>query len=244
MTSALADRWVVFGTEIPNPAIIRDARFAGAVYACRAAQARAVVRGTGLEPVTAGGRAFSALACIRYIDTDLGPYDEIALQVLVRGPGGAIGLYTPELPVTGEFTMHAGRQIWGLPKWRARTEGTFDGRRVRLRVWEGDTRVLAVALDGGPIASPAPVSVPLPAWAVRPDGPRAGEVLHGGLQLRAEGFRIRPGGARVALGEHRMADLAGRLGVAGSALYTMSADKLTGSIGDWDVYSSPMASRT
>jgi hypothetical protein len=235
MATALADRWVVFGTEIPNPAHIRDARFAGAVYACRAAEARAVMRGTGLEPVTAGGRAFSALACIQYIDTDLGPYDEIALQLLVRGPGGKIGMYTAELPVTGEFTLHAGRQIWGLPKWRARTESTFDGRGVRLKLWDGDTRVLAVALDGGPIAAPTAMPIPLPVWSVRVDGPNQGELLHGPFPLRAEGFRIRPGGARVALGEHRMSELARRLGMTGSALYTMSARKISGSLGNFDV---------
>lgn len=235
MATALADRWVVFGTEIPNPAQIRNARFAGAVYACRAAEARAVTRGTGLEPVIAGGRALSALACIQYIDTDLGPYDEVALQLLVRGPGGKVGLYTAELPVTGEFTLHAGRQIWGLPKWRARTESSFDGRGVRLKLWEGETRVLAVAFDGGPVAAPAPMSVPLPVWSSRVDGPNQGELLHGTFTLRAEGFRTRPGGARVALGEHRMSELARRLGMTGSALYTMSARKISGSLGDFDV---------
>lgn len=233
MATALADRWFVFGTEVPNPAQIRDARFAGAVYACPAAEARAVVRGTGLDAVTVGGRGFSALACIQYVDTDLGPYDEVALQVLARGPGGRLGLYTAELPVTGEFTLHAGRQIWGLPKWRARTESTFDGRRVRLRLWDGDTRVLAVALDSGPLRTPVPAKVPLPAWSSRVDGPKAGELLFGGLALRAEAFRMRPGGARVALGEHRMAELADRLGVAGRALATLGAARLTGSIGDW-----------
>jgi hypothetical protein len=226
---------MVFGTEVPKPAHIRDARFAGAVFSCRATEADALMRGTGLDPVTVGGRGFSALACIRYIDTDLGPYDEVALQLLVRGPGGKVGLYTAELPVTGEFTLHAGRQIWGLPKWRARTESTFDGRGVRLKLWDGDTRVLAVALDGGPVAAPKPVRVPLPVWSVRVDGPNQGELLHGPFPLTAEGFRMRPGGARIALGGHRMSELARRLGMTGSALYTMSARKISGSLGDFDV---------
>jgi len=234
-TAQLTDRWMVFGTEIPKPARLRNARFAGAVYSCRASEVRSVLKGTGLDAVALGGRGFSALACIRYIDTDLGPYDEVALQVLARGPGGKLGLYTVELPVTGEFTLHAGRQIWGLPKWRARTESTFDGRGVRLKLWEGETRVLAVALDAGPLASPAALNIPLPCWSSRVDGPNAGELLFGPFPLRAEGFRIRPGGARVALGEHRMSELADRLGVSGRALYTMGAQKISGSLGDFDV---------
>lgn len=233
--TVLADRWVLFGAEIPKPAQIRDARFAAAVYACRAAEARTVTRGTGLEPVTAGGWAFSALACVQYVDTDLGPYDEVGVGVLVRGPGGKPGLYTAELPVTGEFTLHAGRQIWGLPKWRARSESSFDGRRVRLKLWDGETRVLAVALDGGPIASPAPVRVPVPVWSARVDGPNRGELLHGTFGLRFDGLRIRPGGARVALGEHRMSELAHRLGMTGPALHTMSARRASGLLGDFDV---------
>ena len=155
MATALADRWVVFGTEIPNPAHIRDARFAGAVYACRAAEARAVMRGTGLEPSPRAGGASRRWPASSTSTPTSAPTTRSRLQLLVRGPGGRIGLYTAELPVTGEFTLHAGRQIWGLPKWRARTESTFDGRGVRLKLWDGDTRVLAVALDGGPIAAPA-----------------------------------------------------------------------------------------
>lgn len=238
MATALADRWVVFGTEIPKPALIRDARFACAVYACRAAEVRAVVRGTGLDAVTVGGRGFSALGCIQYIDTDLGPYEEVALQVLVRGPGGKVGLYTAELPVTGELALHAGRQIWGMPKWAARTESSFGEREVRLKLWDGDTRVLAIALDGGPVASPGPMSLPMPTWSARVDGPNQGELLHGTHPLRAEGLRMRPGGARVALGDHRMSELACRLGMTRSALHTMSARKLSGSMDDCDVVGS------
>lgn len=145
--------------------------------------------------------------------------------------------------MTGEFTLHAGRQIWGLPKWRARTESTFDGRGVRLKMWEGDTRVLAVAMDPGPLAVPAALNVPLPTWASRVDGPDAGELLFGLFALRGEGFRMRPGGTRVALGEHRMSELAGRLGMTGRALCTMGAGKLSGQLGDSEVMA-PAPKRT
>lgn len=235
MATSFADRWTVLGTALPNPAHIRNARFAGAVWTCPAAEARAVVRGTGLDPAILGGRGLSALACVQYVDSDFGRYDEVALQVLVRGPGGRPGLYTAELPVTGEFTLHAGRQIWGLPKWRSRTESTFGGRHVRLRLWDGNIRVLAVAMDAGPLPLPAPLKVPLPAWSCRVDGADAGELLFGTLHLRGEGFRVRPGGTRISLGEHRMSELAERLGLAGPALCTVGSGSVRGQLGDFEV---------
>jgi hypothetical protein len=186
--------------------------------------------------VTVAHRAVSTLVCIRYRDGDLGPYDEVALQLAVRGPNGSIGLYTLELPVTGRFTLEAGRAIWGLPKWLATTSMTASDRRTTVELADGDDIVLRAEFDAGPLPLPVPVILPLPVWAIRPDGPEAGAVLRGGMRIRLEGVRFRPGGATVDLGRHRMADTARRLGAGGRPLCTVSAPRMSGELGEWTTW--------
>ncbi|WP_076182236.1 acetoacetate decarboxylase family protein [Mycolicibacterium fortuitum] len=70
-------------------------------------------------------RAVVVLMLMRYVDGDLGPYLEYGTNVMVNRPGseeaglrglGSAGAFVHHLPVDGEFTLQAGRQIWGYPK--------------------------------------------------------------------------------------------------------------------------------
>lgn len=88
---------------------------------------------------------------VRYVDGDLGPYDEFGVCVLVRRHDsharrttwgnlrslatGDAGVLIHRLPVDGEFTMAAGRDIWGFPKTLAEFDTELDGpaKRVALR---------------------------------------------------------------------------------------------------------------
>ena len=218
------DIWEIQGRTVTVPVVIRDSTFAAAAFCCSAAAARTAVADRRLEPLTVAGRGIAVLICVQYHDGDLGTYDEVGLMVAVRGPGrGAIGAYTVELPVTQTFTLEAGRAIWALPKWLARSTMTFHRSRVEAQLCDGDEFVLAVALDGGRLRIPVPLTVPLACWAVRPDGPDAGELLHGAPQLQLEDLRVRLGGARLLLGEHRMARTARALGMSRRPLCTAVA---------------------
>jgi hypothetical protein len=221
--------WKIQDTVLRMPVVIRDAALAGAVYACRAATVRRVVAGTGLDPVVVGGRGFAVLICVRYRDGDLGPYNEVGLMVAVRGPGG-VGSYTLELPVTQTFTLEAGRAIWGLPKWLARCELTIGPRRSTVHLMDGDEFVLAGVLDTGPVALPGTIPSALPAYGQRDDGP----IIGGTAAMHLRGVRIRPGGTRLVLGEHRMSEAARALGLEGRALCTVTAPRLRMELGEWN----------
>jgi hypothetical protein len=223
--------WEVQGRTVTLPVVIRDSTVAAVVFCCSAAAARTAVGDDRLEPLTIAGRSIAVLVVVQYHDGDLGTYEEVGLMVAVRGPGHrAIGAYTLELPVTQAFTLEAGRAIWGLPKWLVRSMMTFRRSRVQVHLCEGEEFVLTAALDVGGLRIPVPVTTSVICWTVRPDGPEAGELLHGALRLRLEDLRVRPGRARLVLGEHRMAQTARALGMSRWPLCTAVA-RITAELG-------------
>lgn len=133
----------VLGREVASPVEIRHATAFTAMMSVDAAAAGRMIGPTGLEPVTGRpGRAACALVFVDHVDGDLGPYNEFGVCFLVKHhrPGaGATGMravlrgevcaYIHRLPVDGDFTLAAGREIWGFPK----TLADFDCRHRSIR---------------------------------------------------------------------------------------------------------------
>ncbi|MDQ4103411.1 MAG: acetoacetate decarboxylase family protein [Actinomycetota bacterium] len=222
MTQRIADNaWDIQGRTVTLPATIRDSTVAASVFCCSAAAARTAVTDDRLQPLTVAGRGIAVLFFARYHDGDLGAYDEVGLMVAVRGPGrGVMGAYTIELPVTQTFTLEAGRTIWGLPKWLARSTMTSRRSRAEVHLYDNTELILTAAFDAGRLRVPVPVTAPAAFWAIRPEGPGTGELLHGTFRLRLSGLRVRTRGARLVLGEHRMARTARALGMSRRPLFT------------------------
>lgn len=126
--------WEVDGRRIAAPVRVRSARMASATFLVDAEAAQGVIAATGLSVVRRSrGRAMVSLALVKYVDCDLDTYDEIGLAFVVEDPPGAppmprggVATYIHELPVSESFTCHAGRGIWGFPKWVAPMSVTFD----------------------------------------------------------------------------------------------------------------------
>lgn len=232
MAQRIADNaWEIEGRTITLPVRIRDSTVAAAVYCCCAAAARTAVTDERVKPLTLAGRGIAVLFFARYHDSDLGIYDEVGVAIAVRGPGrGPIGTYIVELPVTQTFTLEAGRAIWGLPKWLARSTLTSRRSGPEVHLCDGDEFVLTAALDIGRLRIPVPVTAPVALWAVQPDGPEGGELLHGAFRLRLADLRVRPGGTRLVLGEHRMSQTARALGMSQRPLCTLVA-RVTAELG-------------
>jgi hypothetical protein len=197
------------GRRLEFPVRIESAAAACAVYLVPAVAARPLVAGTGLDLVTVAGRTPVFLALVDYRRGDLGVYHEVGLALLARR-SGRTGPYVHQLPVTQSFTLQAGRELWGLPKWLARADLTVDGpdASCRLATSEG-THVLGVALRASRWALPGTVRGRLAALA-----PRAGSVLASRVRARARGIRLGTGGTLVeAGGGHPMADEVRALGL-------------------------------
>ena len=105
-------------------------------------------------------------ACLRYLDTPVGPYEEVlAVPVLLRSRGLRVSI--PFIAVDSIASVHGGRAHWGLPK--ALAAFTRDGDAVEA-VGEG-WRVAAAPRALGPR---------LPAY-----GRFAGTQLPGGVERTA-----------------------------------------------------------
>lgn len=104
-----------------------------ALYSVPSTTAQSIVDYTGLTVLQyRPGRALCGLVFVDYIDGDLGPYNEFGVTYMVRShtappetsvlgdlrslAAGTAGALIHELPVDGEFTKAAGREIWGFPK--------------------------------------------------------------------------------------------------------------------------------
>ncbi|WP_328601160.1 acetoacetate decarboxylase family protein [Actinomadura physcomitrii] len=234
MTSA-AQVHPIQGHEVALPVRIRDAAVASAMFTVPAAAAQAVIAYSGLEiaeplagrggrsgSVGRGGRAICSLAFVRYADGDLGPYHEFAVAFLVRPPGTPppsgrggrlramrdVGAFIHWLPVNQEFTLECGRSIWGFPKELADIPMDLAGRVKRCAVRFGGRTAVEVAVRPG---------APMPGGAGAPKVD-AYSCLDGVTRrtpwtLTPSDVRMRPGGAKVVLGDHPVAEELRALGL-------------------------------
>lgn len=172
-------------------------------------------------------RAVVVLMLMHYIDGDLGPYLEYGTNVMVNRPGseesglrglGSAGAFVHHLPVDGEFTLQAGRQIWGYPKVLADFT-VRDGKPFSFDV-NIDGR-FAVGMDfkrGLPVPS---------AFTAKPQVQSTFSHLDGVLRetegiMRLSGVRYRPGGVRLRLGDHPYAEELAALGLPKRAMLSSS----------------------
>lgn len=219
------------GRAVTMPVVVRDANSIGATYLVRSEVARTLLPDPGLALAELlPGRALLSLACIQYVDNDLGDYGEVSLALFVRprsAPAGLpylgtladllrnrLGTYIFALPVNQSFTRDAGEGIWGFPKTVEQIEFTDQDGWRECRLTMGGMPVLTFA------------------------GPRSGQRtlpeqtmitysrLHGALhQTRFTagatevGFGF--GRSRLTLGSHPLANRLRALGLPRRPLLTM-----------------------
>ncbi len=219
------------------PVQIRAAEQHMAMFSVDADAAQRMIDYSGLRVYRhRPNRAMVVLMLMRYIDGDLGPYLEYGTNVMVNRPGsaesglrglGSAGAFVHHLPVDGEFTLQAGRQIWGYPKVLAdfTVRGAGDGGRGSCgKPFSFDVSIdgrLAVGMDFKP-------GLPVPsAFTAKPQVQSTFSHLDGVLretegQMRLSGVRYRPGGVRIRLGDHPYAKELAALGLPKRALVSSS----------------------
>lgn len=227
------------GRTITLPVEVRDADSWAAQFLVPAKAAQAIVDPTGLEVAQPlPGRAMLNIAFVDYRDTDLDAYHELAIAFLVRPDGAAggstldrmrefvrgdVGVYIHQLPVTQTFTLQAGQDIWGYPKFLADIDITERNGRITCTLDHEGVRVLRLDLhEGGPIPLP---QRPLPTYSLRDDVVRRTEWIQ-----RAD-TRARLGGAKLTLGPHPIADELRTLGLPKRALMTSTLRRMQAEFG-------------
>ena len=231
-------RHTIAGTVLTMPVRVRRARQWTAMYGVDADAAQAMIDYSGLRVTrVTRNRAVVVLMLMQYLDTDLGTYLEYGTNVLVNPPGqpeatgpralGAAGAFVHHLPVDGEFTLEAGRTIWGYPKVLADFTVTETGRRLAFDVRHDGRLIVDMEFAPGLPAAFADREQVYRTYS-HADGITRETLGHS----RPTGVRMRPGGVRLRLGDHPYAQELRGLGLPKRAWMCQTADNVDMTFGD------------
>ena len=219
----------VLGQTVTMPVEVRDASSATVMWDVDAAAVQALLPGDAFEVVeTSPGRAQFAIALVDYRDNDLGAYLEIGLIAFVRPrAGGEDGTFILRLPVDGEFTCAAGREIWGFPKT---VEGiSFDYADTSLTATlsvDGELVLRLAVPRGGGDDMPA---MPMASYTVLDGRPHATRFTQSGSGTQVV---LGSDGVSLELGSHPWAKELATLGLPGPALLSTWNEKMVATFED------------
>jgi hypothetical protein len=214
--------WTIEGRTLTLPVEIRDARLAFAIYRTPATDAGALLAGTPFRPLTVGQAAICVAVFVRYLDGDLDSYDEFGIGTVVRGINGRPGVFVHHLPVTEEFTMHAGRWVWGLPKYLVQSGCIVEQRQVRVQLSTDEQFIVAGSLTA-PHRIPGRFRMRTAGWSTALEGPERGTALQTPGRMRLHNLRIGRKGSELSWGDHALSQDALRLRMQGTPLVTVTA---------------------
>ena len=184
------------GRTVTLPVEVRRARTWAAQFLVDA-EPVSLLLPPGLSAVKVAGRAMAIIAVARYEDGDLDRYNEVGVAFLVRAAARkGIGVYIHHLPVTQEFTLEAGRTIWGYPKFMAEIDIVEHPGGARVLLASDGEEILQLDLRHGWVSMP---SRAIPTYTYT-DG-----VLRETKWTTSGRARGRLGGGRLELGTHPIA---------------------------------------
>ena len=238
----------VLGTTVEMPVHIRNARCFVAGLSASADAVSTASAPTGLTPLIINPRSIdprrfgqprtiAMLVFVQYIDGDLGPYHEFGVCFLVNDPDqpgaspitsmrsvirGDARALIHHLPVDGDFTLAAGRGIWGFPKTLAEFDVDHDSPRKHGAVRADGHEIVDLTISPGIAMPDQSGGATLMAYSHLD-----GITRRTPWQLaQTTGVRTRVGGASLILGSHRIADELRDLDLSRHALMTSSVAKL------------------
>ena len=148
----------VDGRDLSLPMEIADCSLMLNAFTVDAVAAQTLLEGAGLTAARVlPGKAVLMLMGVEYRDNPLGDYNEAAVLISAYPPGesgrswigGALSsllmrvpFFVYRMPVDQEFTAHAGRFLWGYPKYLAKIDVAFEGERASTRLTQDGEFVL------------------------------------------------------------------------------------------------------
>lgn len=226
-------RYAINGTTIDLPLSVDAAAMLMNVFLVDAKTAQRQIADSGLSVVEIfPGKALMQLLAVDYQKNPLGDYNEAAIVFPVTLPGerkplpvvgamyrmmrGSLANFVYRMPVTQPFTTHAGRFIWGFPKWQADVDISFGKENASASFSDEKELVFAIqAASGGKITA-KPQQAPSLAM-------REGKIWKTLGTTEGEGLRVKFGGEAPRIGEtHPLALELRALGLPKKPLCTIS----------------------
>ena len=227
----------IAGTVLTMPVRIRKADVHTAMFSVPADAAQKLIDYSGLRVCQfRPGRAVVNLMLARYLDGDLGRYNEFGTCVMVNPPGsdarglkalGDAAAFIHHLPVDQSFTLEAGRTIWGFPKIMADFT-VNETNPFSFQVSEGGALIAAIKFHQG---------LPIPSLRARTQVLKTytysdGTTREVPWEMKNSGVRFRPGGATLRLGDHPYAKELASLGLPKRAMVSGSVANVEMTFGD------------
>ncbi|WP_031936522.1 acetoacetate decarboxylase family protein [Prescottella defluvii] len=234
----------VLGKQVDMPVEVRAATAFMAMYSVPTAAAQSLIEHTGLEILQfRPGRGLCGLVFVDYVDGDLGPYNEFGVTFMVRDhrrrgrssvfgdlralATGRAGALIHQLPVDGDFTLAAGREIWGFPKVLADFEADHSSDVRRGKVSRDGRLIAELTVKQGIPTPGGGANTSLEAYSHL-----GGVTRHTAWDMNPRGVRSRLGGAELRLGDHPIATELRSLGLPRRALMTTTIPDLQMTFGD------------
>lgn len=231
-----ASQHTIAGTVLEMPVKVRKATQHMGMFSVDADAAQRMIEYSGLQVRRVlPGRAVVGLVLAHFIDGDLGEYYEYSTTVLVNQPGakpsrlrGLQSAFIHHMLVNQAFTLEAGRTIWGFPKVMA-----------DFTVRDADRLGFDVSIDGQLVVGmefrrglPVPAALTYRERHMRSYSHQDGSTLETAFEMSMAGWRYRPAGVRLRLGDHPYAKELAALGLPKRALLSTSAQNVEMSFGD------------
>jgi Acetoacetate decarboxylase (ADC) len=207
MEAALGDELV------PLPIFYYDGTATSAVFPARLGALRRLMPDPRFSPARlAPGLGAVAITCFEYRDTDIGPYNELAISVVLNEPwflpnlpGRALiaslrrrqlHAWVHHLPVTTEIARVGGVELYNYPKFLAGIDFEEAATRRVCRLREGAEHILT--LSGERIATPRSEQLQLFSHLWMDRQPQSSEFKINAIEI---GVSLRPRVASLQLGE-------------------------------------------
>jgi hypothetical protein len=204
----------IAGQPAKVPIFYYDGTATQAVFAARLGVLRRLMPDPRFSPARlAPGLGAVAITCFEYRDTDIGPYNELAISVVLNEPwflpnlpGRALisslrrrqlHAWVQHLPVTTEIARAGGVDFYNYPKFIAGIDFQESEERRTCRLSEGAEHILT--LSGERIATPRSEQFQLFSHLWMDRQPQSSEFKINAIEM---GVSLRPGVASLTLGEH------------------------------------------
>lgn len=205
---------VVSGYEFQIPAFYPDGEQMTGVFAARMSVLRKMMPDRRLSPARiAPGVGAITITCFEYRQSDIDPYNELAVGVMLNEPfyrpnlpgvamlsalrRGQYDSWVHQLPVTTEWARVGGVDAYNFPKFNASIDYEQNERTRTCRLAEGAEHILT--LNCPRIQSNRTESVQIFTHSYQNREPQGAEFK---ILAHNMGRSIRPGAARLELGDN------------------------------------------